>query len=554
MRFSVAIMSALALSTATAQAQDNAARFSWFTLEEPLPSPAPQAGEFSNPILPGFYPDPSIERVGDEFYLVNSSFSWFPGIPVWRSRDLVSWEQIGNAIDRPSQLDFSDLGMSRGVFAPAISHDGKRFYIVNTCVDCGGNYVITATDPAGPWSDPVWLPAVGGIDPSLFFDDDGRAWIVNNDLPPGEPQWEGHRAIWLHPFDPVTLSTSGPPRLLVDGGVDRLQKPIWIEGPHLFKHEGRYYLTAAEGGTSVDHSQVIFRADSIDGPFEPAPPSINPILTQRDLNPERAEPITSAGHADFVTLADGSWWAVFLATRPYGGNMYNTGRETFLLPVKWVDGWPVILPKGEAIPTHLPKPNIAAEHHVAPGTSPAIRIHFDKRVLGPVWLTMRSGNQPRYAITDDMLRLTPGPGIGTHGHPHFVALRQRQAKGQVSTEIHFKPDEGQRAGIAAVQDDDWHITLSITRRSGKNYVELRQRAGPHDAADGRIVAARQIAASDKPLRLTIDYDAASYRARFAIGAGAWVTLGEADGTILSTERAGGFTGAMLGLFASSASP
>ena len=185
-----------ALATVSAAPAPDKARFDWVEYSG-SDGPAAPAGQYRNPILAGFYSDPSVLRVGSDYYLVTSTFSWFPGIPVFHSRDLIHWKQIGNAIDRPGQLDFGKLAMSRGVFAPAINYHAGRFYIVNTCVDCGGNFVITATNPAGPWSDPVWLKTVEGIDPSMFFDDDGRAWIVNNRAPEGTPRYSGHRAIWI---------------------------------------------------------------------------------------------------------------------------------------------------------------------------------------------------------------------------------------------------------------------------------------------------------------------------------------------------------------------
>ena len=201
-----------------------------------------------NPILRGFNPDPSIVRVGDDYYIATSTFEWFPGVQIHHSRDLVHWRQIGNAIDRPDMIDFGKLGLSRGLFAPAIEHHNGTFYILNTCVDCGGNFVITAKDPRGPWSKPSWLPDLeGGIDPSLFFDEDGSAWIVNNGPPVGTPRYDGHRALWLQRFDPETLKTSGERFMLLDGGVRPETKPIWIEGPHLYKREGWYYLSDAEG-------------------------------------------------------------------------------------------------------------------------------------------------------------------------------------------------------------------------------------------------------------------------------------------------------------------
>src|SRR5690606_5237683 len=161
-------------------------------------------------------------------------------------------------------------------------------------------------DPAGPWSDPVWLD-FEGIDPSLFFDDDGRAWMVNNGAPEGEPLYDGHRAIWLQEFDVASQRMVGPRRVLVNGGVDISQKPVWIEGPHLFKRDGYYYLNCAEGGTAEDHRQTIFRSRSITGPYEPW--SGNPTLTQRDLPADRPDPVTSTGHADLVDTPAGDWWA-----------------------------------------------------------------------------------------------------------------------------------------------------------------------------------------------------------------------------------------------------
>ncbi len=232
----------------------NLAAFDWFNYEGADPvdqaiRPGPR--QYQNPILKGFYPDPSITRAGDDYYLVTSAFSYFPGIPVFHSRHLVNWTQIGNAIHRPTQLDFGKLGISRGVFAPAIEEHRGTFYILNTCVDCNGNFLITAKNPAGPWTDPIWLPELeGGIDPSLFFDEDGKAWILNNGPPVGKPLYEGHRAIWVQQFDPVAKKTVGPRTVLVNGGIDISKKPIWIEGPHIFRKDGWYYLIAAEGGTA----------------------------------------------------------------------------------------------------------------------------------------------------------------------------------------------------------------------------------------------------------------------------------------------------------------
>ncbi|MGB6354130.1 MAG: glycoside hydrolase family 43 protein, partial [Steroidobacteraceae bacterium] len=347
----VALGWVLALSFPLAlPAQEPSASFDWFEYSGHDPvfdSPLPPGG-YRNPILAGFYPDPSITRAGKRFYLVNSTFTYFPGIPIFESTDLVHWRQLGNVIDRPSEMQFAGLSVSRGIFAPSIRFHSGVFYVIGTAADAGGNFFSIAKHPAGPWSDPIWLPQLDGIDPSFFFDDDGRAYVLNNGPPPGKPQYEGHRAIWIQQFDLKARALIGPRRVLIDGGVDFSQMPVWIEGPHLYKRRGWYYLMCAEGGTGMQHSEVVLRGHSPWGPFIAY--SGNPILTQRDLDDERSDPIAAAGHADLVQTPGGRWWATFLGVRPYGKVHYNVGRETFLLPVDWKHGWPVILRHGKAIP------------------------------------------------------------------------------------------------------------------------------------------------------------------------------------------------------------
>ncbi|NLA21707.1 MAG: glycoside hydrolase family 43 protein, partial [Candidatus Marinimicrobia bacterium] len=238
---------------------------------------ADQKAFYYNPILAGFYPDPSICRVGDDYYLVNSTFAYFPGIPVFHSRDLVNWKLIGHVMDRAEQMNLEGLGVSEGIFAPAIRfHDGL-FYITCTLVGAGGNYVVTAQNPAGPWSNPVWLPQIDGIDPSLFFDQDGKAYIVYNSVAPNNrPLYEGHRTIRMYQFDYEKLKVISPEIILVNGGTDISKKPIWIEGPHIFRKDNFYYLICAEGGTSWEHSEVVFRSEQVTGPYVPY--AKNPIL------------------------------------------------------------------------------------------------------------------------------------------------------------------------------------------------------------------------------------------------------------------------------------
>ncbi|MBV9883961.1 MAG: glycoside hydrolase family 9 protein [Sphingomonadaceae bacterium] len=545
-----AILAALSLPRA-ALADGPSARFDWFDYRGSDPVDAtlhPGANDYRNPILRGFYPDPSVVRAGNIYYLVNSTFAFFPGIPVFRSSDLVHWAQIGNAIDRPDMLDFGRLGISRGVFAPSIAfHDGA-FYILNTCVDCGGNFVITARDPTGPWSAPVWLPALeGGIDPSLFFDEDGRAWLVNNGPPEGASRYPGHRAIWLQEFDPRTLRSFGPRRVLVDGGVNPAANPIWIEGPRIFRTGGFYYLTCAEGGTEEGHSQVVLRSRSVTGPYLPYPG--NPILTQRDLPRDRPFPISSAGHAQLVETQNGEWWATFLATRPYSQDFYNTGRETFLLPVRWQDGWPRITAAGERVAYVHARPNLPPDS-AAP---PRAREEFDGPALPLDWLMARNPRSAWYRFDHGSLVLDArAVGLGDMGNPSFLARRQQHLDATAETLVHFRPErDGDEAGLAAFQNDEHWYAIAVGMAGRQPAVQLKRRTGPGDPAAGVTIASAPLPApSGEPVRLRVEAEGGRYRFAYAAADGDWHTLGgDQDGTILSTHVAGGFVGTVIGPYA-----
>lgn len=296
---------------------------------------------FRNPIIPGFYADPSICRVRDDYYLVMSSFAIFPGLPLFHSRDLVHWRQIGHALDRSTQIDLASLGVSRGIWAPTIRYHAGVFYIVTTRVanDAdftinwakNGNFLLSATDPAGPWSEPVWLHGATGIDPSLFFDGNERVYVTANRSRPdsnGFPE----REIWLQELDISNMQLIGERTMLWDGGSDAQ----YVEAPHLYKREGWYYLLIAEGGTFNNHGVAVARSREVRGPYEACPR--NPIVTHRDT-PEHI--LACVGHADLIETQRGEWWAVLLGTRPLDG-FSLLGRETLLAPVEWADGWPLI--------------------------------------------------------------------------------------------------------------------------------------------------------------------------------------------------------------------
>jgi len=507
----------------------------------------PGPGDTLNPVLPGFYPDPSILRIGEDYYLVNSSFAWFPGLPIFHSRDLVTWKQIGNAIERPGQVDFGKLGISRGLFAPALSWHGGTFYIVNTCVDCGGNFLITAKDPAGPWSEPVWLP-FEGIDPSLFFDGDGKAYIVNNGAPEEAPLYDGHRAIWLQEFDTATQKMAGPRKAIVDGGTDISKKPIWIEGPHLFRARGFYYLICAEGGTAEQHSEVVFRAKKIWGPYVPY--KGNPILTQRDLDPKRPFPVTSTGHAEFVTTPKGDWYAVFLGTRPYADDFTNTGRETFLLPVSWKKGWPVILPKGKPVPYVVKRPALPAEAALPANGNFTRHDGFKGAALAPDWLFIRTPRERWYQLTAKGLEIRArGDAIGGGGQPSFIGRRQQHGWAEAETRMSFAPKiEGERAGLVAFQNSDFFYFLGLARENNGIKLCVTRRAGAGDPENG--VALACVPAPEGPLFLKIAARGGVYDFSYGTKPNQWTALlRDADGTILSTKKAGGFVGTVIGMYA-----
>lgn len=549
----------LLAAIAAAQTPPAPVAFDFFTytgrdtvFEQPL-----SAGHYRNPILAGYYPDPSICRVGDDYYLINSTFAHFPGIPIHHSRDLVNWEQIGHVIDRPTQLKYDGLGVSRGIFAPAISHHDGTFYVVCTMVDAGGNFLVTATNPAGPWSDPVWFD-FEGIDPSLFFADDGRAWMVNNGAPVGTPLYQGHRAIWIQEFDIAGKKLVGPRSVLVNGGVDLARKPIWIEGPHLYKHDGWYYLCCAEGGTEYYHSEVVFRSKSPTGPFVPW--DKNPILTQRDLAGDVPQAVIATGHADLVFGPDGNWWSVFLACRPFAGRFYATGRETFLLPVKWTaDGWPQILPLGERVPYIVPAPvgpALAAEPRSADKRQPYTSIpltgnfiwrdEFDGPRIDSLWIMLRTPKENWWNLADGKLHLIPRTDtLSGNGNPSFYGRRLQHAKFEASTKMEVPTTAGTSAGLVAFQNETHHYYFAVRRTAGGLSVVVEKWNGPNAETliTGLLPETKEI-----ELRLTGDDKVLSFA--YALKPDEWrILVPDADATVITTQKAGGFVGALVGLHA-----
>ena len=360
-------------------------------------------GQIRNPILPGFYPDPSICRVNKDYYLVTSSFAYFPGVPIFHSTDLVHWKQIGHVLDRPSQLNLNGQGISDGIFAPTIRYYKGIFYMITTASGGVGNFFVTAKNPSGPWSDPILLNEIMGIDPSFFFDENGKAYITNCGPGPHNPKaWDANCAIWLQEFDLKSQKLIGP-RKAIKTALDSVKKTsTWIEAPHIYKNKGYYYLIAAEGGTGIDHAVTVYRSKDIWGPYEAG--TENPILTQHNLPADRPNPITCSGHADFVQTPNKEWVSVFLACQPYSDDYYNTGRQTFFLPVDWKGEWPKLLEKEKVVPIEVKSPLKERKGKISfADYSANWRDDFDNPNLKLDWNFIRTPNEKWYDLKDKNL-------------------------------------------------------------------------------------------------------------------------------------------------------
>lgn len=483
---------------------------------------ASAAGRPTNPVLPGFYPDPSACRVdGDDgtwFYAVNSSFEYLPGLPIHRSRDLVTWELVGHAIHRPGQLDLSRVRDSDGLFAPTIRHDGSRFLIVCTLVGDAprqGNFVVTANDAAGPWSDPVWWDG-GGIDPSLFFDDDGSVWAHGTRLA-AEPEWDQQTEVWVRELDPATLQLRGDEHVVWSGAV---RGAVWAEGPHLYRRDGHVYLLASEGGTSVHHALSVARADSPTGPFVGCPG--NPVFTHRHLG--RHYPVINVGHADLLEDPNGEWWAVLLASRPVDG-VDVLGRETFLVPVSWEDGWPVFAPGVGTLVSDPPVPQLpraVAVNHA----NPLLAVRRYPHEIGD--------------ISGDAMRLTAAGGLDSR-QPAFVARRLTSIDSTVQVTIDDLPDTASAALAVRFDSGLWgEAVVSRDPQGTRLSVVVCDGAGPRILTES-IVEGPAVGV------IQLQIDGLVARAAWLSDGGGFHDMGSFSLALMGAGVSGGFVGVTYGL-------
>lgn len=477
--------------------------------------------KYNNPVIPGFYPDPSVTRVGQDYYLVTSSFEYFPGVPIFHSRDLVNWRQIGHCLTRPSQLNLHKIRCSGGIFAPTIRYHDGTFYMVTTNVrdyPDVSNFIVTTKDPAGQWSEPVWFEG-HLIDPSLLFDDDGKVYLTSS-------------ANRQNEIDTETGKLLTEPAEVWSGTGGR-----WPEGPHLYKINGLYYLMIAEGGTKFGHMETIARSSSPWGPFEPCPH--NPILTHRSLLAQ----IQGTGHADLIQAHDGSWWIVFLGFRPVDVNCHHLGRETFLAPVTWTkDGWPVVN-NNHAVTLEM------EAHCLEPHTSlPApVRDDFDSSELNLCWNFLRNPYDGDWSLREraGWLRLNGSPvTLDDVDSPAFIGRRQQHFNCRATALLEFDPQQDRdEAGLTALMNATHHYEIAVTRLSGSRRIIIRRRIGTLAA----IVA--NAPCPEGPVTLEISATPREYTFRYAVSDGEMTDLGAGETRYLSTEVAGGFTGVYLGMYA-----
>ena len=486
---------------------------------------AGSAHTYTNPIIPGFYPDPSICRVDSDYYIVNSTFQYFPGLPIWHSRDLVNWEQVGNAIERTDQMDLTQTIGWGGLYAPTIRYNEGKFYVINTNTTHGGNFFVTANDPAGPWSDPIWLKQEG-IDPSFYFED-GKCYFTSN--PDG--------AIWLCEINPETGEQLTPSKMLWQGTGGRFP-----EGPHIYKKDGWYYLLISEGGTEHAHMITIARSKDIYGPYEANP--ANPILTHCNQLGQ-SNPIQGTGHADLVEAPDGSWWLVCLAFRPQVGMNHLTGRETYLAPVAWnEDGWPVV--NGNGTIQTVMNANLPIQGELKPQTDWSVNLDFtNQNKFGLEWLYLRRPDFKDYNFTEKGLVLRGNEfDLNSIEYPTFVGRRQQHIDFEAVTSLSFDAKEtGSQAGITLYMEMHSHYDLYISKTSTGYAINLDYWLGSiyHHQA--------QLALPSDSATLKITGETGNYNFYYSTDNGkSYTHIGTADTRYLSSETAGGFTGIVIGLY------
>lgn len=517
-----------------------------------------QQETFINPVLPGGYPDPSICKAGDYFYIVNSSFEYFPGLPIHRSKDLVNWELIGHGLHRKDQcngeVNLVDVQSDGGIHAPTIRYHNGKFYIITTNVYYDEktkttdfvNFIITAEKAEGPWSEPHVLEGAPGIDPDIFFDDDGKVWYVGTHSPE-KPTFQGEGEIWLQEIDLENWKLKGNRRYLWRGACGG----VWAEGPHLYKKDGRYYLMIAEGGTSFNHAVMIAVSDSIEGPY--ISNERNPILTTRHLSYNNW--VHSTGHADLIELDDGRWFMVLLGVRGDEERGSNMGRETHLLPVEWEREpfewkkvryeWPVIAPLTGKVERINPLPF---------KDSPQLRKtsftdNFDSKKLNLQWNFRRVPVKNTFSLKarKGWLRLfTNSNAIKERGRASLLGFRQTESDFLYESKMNFNPENNNsEAGVSIVQKDNNYITFTVIKKKQRSVLQLvvkKQNEEP------KVVAEKLLKDYKGEIYFRVKSEKHKYSFQYSLNNNEFAELAQTKANLILSK---GYTGANLGIYSSS---
>ncbi len=514
-----------------------------------------------NPIIPGFYPDPSICRAGEEYYIACSSFELCPGIPIFHSRDLVHWKQICYAITPENGLHVEKNSMVGGLMAPTLRYHQGTYYIINTNFSDRGNYIITAENPRGPWSMPHWLEDVPGIDASIFFDNDGQCYVMGTGNVWDNGTGVKERGIWLAKYDIEHYQMAGEPVTIFNSALRGAASP---EAPHLYHIGDYYYLIIAEGGTEHYHSVAVARSKELFGFYEGNP--ANPVITHRHMG--FCCPITNVGHADLVELPDGSWYAVMLASRLIDGTGKNIGRETFLCPVIWERDWPVFSPETGKVEWEYPAPECLPWTPLEPELP---RDDFDDGKLNLCWTFWGTPYEKFYEIvdsklylkcirqtlTEDMRQMGFVPEFRKDQYASFVARCQRRIHTTATCRMSFMPNGKETAGMAVMQamNHQYHLERALER--GRQIVRLVQYTADYDVppyfpgfvsrTNRMVIAEAGWEQEDIVLRIEMDGE------RFIISYGeSEENLKElciADGNVINPEKVGCMAGTMIGMYA-----
>lgn len=475
--------------------------------------------EYRNPIIPGFHPDPSICRVGEDYYLVNSSFEFYPGVPLWHSRDLVNWEQIGHVLTRESQLSMLNIRTSGGIYAPTIRYHNGRFYMITTNVTGMGNFFVWTDDIRGEWSDPVLIDH-HGIDPSLFWDDDGKVYYTGTGPEYGIHQFE---------IDLETGEKLSETKIIWEGTGGKCP-----EGPHMYKINGWYYLMIAEGGTEYGHMETIARSKSVWGPFESCPH--NPIVSYRD---DGNSEFQGGGHADIFTDTDGQWWIVFHAIRPSIFMLHHIGRETILAPLTWDEnGWPVVN-GGKSVSAKMCVPGEGVQEAFC-----SWRDDFSTETLHPRWSWVYAPDRSKYSFKNGLTLTGSKDTLSDIGSPTFLGTRQVQFDMDYETTVRIKEGVG-AVGITVFHTKDHHYDLLVKKSGSGLAVQLRRHA-----ADMEVRSRTVLFENTDTLTLRMDARRMGYTFFAGKDAAHLMEIGKGSSQMLSTEMMiCTFTGCFAGMFA-----